>query len=832
MELSLQVLHSRVRTSKQHYMRVIFHIEYHTSDTLHIHFESGASHAMHRTEGGKWSIALDIAEGDKYYYQVYDAAGQCLRTESHLHSIEQGDGEMEIFDRWYDSEGERPFYSTLFTESVFRRTEPAPEVTEGDIIIEVEATQIRSDEEVALVGAHPLLGGWDTTKALKLSDWAAPLWRIAIPRQTMGSEYKFIVREAPSGSLKFYEQGDNRVVPHTHSGRAIVRGLRLKSDREPWRGAGVAIPVFSLRSIRGWGCGDFHDLKAMADWAAGVGMSIIQVLPVNDTTSSGTWRDSYPYNAISSFALHPIYINPYEVIKVCNRYATPDIRQQMNEVLNSCAKRGAELNALPKVDYEATVQLKEKFLRKIYSLCGATVLASRSFQQFFKQSREWLLPYAVFCSLRDRHSADKRQWGSLNSYDASLAEQYAHKENESVGYYYFAQYLLDRELSQAREYAHKRGVTLKGDIPIGVSPTSVDVWCAPHLYNLSASAGAPPDAFAEDGQNWGFPTYNWARMREDGYAWWCARLKKMARYFDAYRIDHILGFFRIWEVPRTMKSAILGYFNPSMPYTEQEIASFGFEFDAELHTSNEENPKDVLFVHYPYGEGYTPRIEGYRTTMYSALSDAQQAAYMRLHEDFYYHRHNDFWHENAMRRLPALMQATDMLTCGEDLGMIPACVPNVMASESILALEIERMPKQMGVAFGDTRRYPYLSVAATSTHDMSTIRGWWQEDEALTQHYWSDVLHNSGSAPAECSGASAHRIIEREMLSSSILAILPLQDWLAIDEKLRFADANAERINIPADPNHYWRWRMHLSLEQLLLEEEFNASVKELVALR
>ena len=832
MEPSLQVLRSRVRTSKPHCMRVIFHIEYHTLDTLYILFEGGASHAMHRVEGGQWHITLEASAGDKYRYEVRNTVGQSLRLESRQHCVKQAEGEVEIFDRWYDSAGERPFYSTLFTESVFRRTEPSEAVTEGEIILEVEATQIRSNEEVALVGSHPLLGEWDTAKALKLSDCAAPLWRIAVPRQTAGSEYKFIVRDAVSGSLKFYEKGDNRIIPHTQCEQAIVRGLRLNSDRELWRGAGVAIPVFSLRSKRGWGCGDFYDLRAMADWAARVGMSIIQVLPVNDTTSSGSWRDSYPYNAVSSFALHPIYINPYEVIKVCNRYVSPDIRQQMTEVLEACAERGAKINALPAVDYEAAAQLKEEFLRKIYALCGDAILASRSFKQFFKQSEEWLLPYAVFCTLREKHSAEKAKWGDLSTYDVAASKQYADKEAACVGYYYFAQYLLDRQLAQARDYAHRKGVTLKGDIPIGVSPTSVDVWCAPHLYNLSASAGAPPDAFAEEGQNWGFPTYNWARMREDGYAWWCARLRKMARYFDAYRIDHILGFFRIWEVPRPMKSAILGYFNPSKPYTEQEIASLGFDFDAEKHTSNAKNPKDVLFVRYPYAEGYTPRIEGYKTEMYAALNEEQQAAYMRLHEDFYYHRHNDFWRENAMRRLPALMQATDMLTCGEDLGMIPACVPDVMTSESILALEIERMPKQMGVAIGDTRHYPYLSVAATSTHDMSTIRGWWQEDAALTQCYWQEVLHNDGSAPAECSGTTAQRIIEREMLSNSMLAILPLQDWLAIDEALRLRDANAERINIPADPNHYWRWRMHLPLEQLLAEEEFNARVKELVALR
>ena len=306
----------------------------------------------------------------------------------------------------------------------------------------------------------------------------------------------------------------------------------------------------------------------------------------------------------------------------------------------------------------------------------------------------------------------------------------------------------------------------------------------------------------------------------------------MARYFDAYRIDHILGFFRIWEVPRSEHSAILGYFNPSKPLSEEEISAAGFTFDAIQHTTNAENPKDVLFIRYPYADGYTPRIEGYKTDMFLRLSPEQQSAYMHLHEEFFYRRHNEFWCENAMRRLPALMQSSRMLTCGDDLGMIPACVPEVMAQERILSLEIERMPKQMGVAFGDTRHYPYLSVAATSTHDMSTIRGWWREDAALTQRYWSEVLRNAGTAERECSGQTAERIIEREMLSGSMFAILPLQDWLAIDEQLRHQDPDAERINIPADPNHYWRYRMHLTLEQLSSEQEFNKRVRLLVALR
>ena len=815
-------------------MRVTFRIQYYTDNVLHIRPERGAARSMHRISEGEWQATLELSQGSTYRYEEHTLQGEIIRTESRPHLIESSPSQVELFDQWYDSSDNEPFYSSLFTESVFRR--PAPQKTislgQGQILLEVEAAQIRTTEQVAIVGAHPLLGRWDTRQALTLNDANAPLWRITLPREVMGSEYKFVIIDSATYSLKCYETGENRLIPTSQSECAMVRGLRLRDERNRWRGAGVAIPVFSLRSDKDWGVGEFSDLKAMADWAAEVGMSIIQVLPVNDTTTSGTWHDSYPYNAISSFALHPLYISPGEVVKSCCRYADPATRQMLREVLEKYSVQGARLNKEPQLNYEASYRLKQRFLREIYALCGEKILASRGFIRFYKQSQEWLLPYAVFCTLRDKHSAEKQKWGELENYDPSLATQYAQHKAKRVGYYYFVQYMLDAQLTDVRNYAHSKGVTLKGDIPIGVAPTSVDVWCATHLFNLSASAGAPPDAFAEEGQNWGFPTYNWARMREDGYAWWCARLRKMARYFDAYRIDHILGFFRIWEVPRSEHSAILGYFNPSKPLSEEEISAAGFTFDAIQHTTNAENPKDVLFIRYPYADGYTPRIEGYKTDMFLRLSPEQQSAYMHLHEEFFYRRHNEFWRENAMRRLPALMQSSRMLTCGEDLGMIPACVPEVMAQERILSLEIERMPKQMGLAFGDTRHYPYLSVAATSTHDMSTIRGWWREDAALTQRYWSEVLRNAGTAERECSGQTAERIIEREMLSGAMFAILPLQDWLAIDEHLRHQDPDAERINIPADPNHYWRYRMHLTLEQLRSEQEFNKRVRSLVALR
>ena len=819
-------------------MNIRFCIEYFAAEcqTLHICFSNGTTLAMQAGGNGLWSVSSKVQSGVTYHYELRNDSSEIIRKEALSHTLPRITKSATIYDCWWDTPAEQPFYSSLFTDVVLRRKKRERKhliPTEGSILLEVEAPSLLPDEHLAIVGGCSVLGGWDCHKAVRMNDAETPTWRIKLPLEVIGSEYKFIVTDA-EGELKRYEAGKNRIIPFTDSATTIIRGLRLRTgdDDMRWRGAGVAIPVFSLRSKKSWGVGEFSDLKLMAQWAKSVGMSVIQVLPVNDTSSSFTWHDSYPYNAISSFALHPLYLGAHAATECCKASTGGSTDEQLHALLEKYAAKAEKLNALATVDYDKCIRLKMSFLKSLFKLCGKQVLASKQFIGFLIESEEWLIPYATYCALRDSYSTtDFRKWDVLSTYNKEEAYDYALKHKKEVGFYCFVQYLLDAELRNVRNYAHTLGVALKGDIPIGVSPTSVDVWCAPELYNTTMSAGAPPDAFAEEGQNWGFPTYNWAKMAEDGYDWWRRRLQKMARYFDAYRIDHILGFFRIWEVPRKAQSAILGHFYPSMPYTAEQIKALGLDINqSECDSANYTNP-DTLFVAYPEG-GYVPRIEGYKTQSFKLLSKQEQQAYMQLHEEFFYQRHNDFWRACAMRRLPALMATTKMLTCGEDLGMIPACVPDVMQQEGILSLEIERMPKQIGVSFGDTKAYPYLSVTATSTHDMSNIRSWWREDSNLAQHYWNDVLHLSGVAEKECSGSTARLIIERQMLSNSILAILPLQDWLATDESLRQADPESERINIPANPNHYWRYRMHLTLEQLLAAKEFNINIRELVAMR
>lgn len=576
-------------------------------------------------------------------------------------------------------------------------------------------------------------------------------------------------------------------------------------DRAGFRGAGTAIPVFALRSNDGFGVGEFYDLKQMADWAAMTGQTVLQLLPINDTTMTHEWMDSYPYNANSTFALHPQFINlPAAGVKVTAAYK----------------KQRAELNALQKIDYVKVNAAKTKLLKAVFAGPeGEKVIASENYRDFFAANAHWLLPYAVFCALRDENGTpDFSKWGPYAKYSLKKAKEYYAAHKAEVDYHCFVQYHLDKQLKEVCAYAHGKGVVFKGDLPIGISRTSVDAWCHPDLFNMDSQCGAPPDAFAVDGQNWGFPTYNWDKMAEDNYAWWKSRLGKMAEYFDAFRIDHILGFFRIWEIPVPEKSGLMGHFSPAMPYTMQEIADRGLAVDG-------------LFLEDPHHKGlWHPRINARDTEAFKKLNDWQKWSFNELYDDFFYRRHNEFWKHQAMRKLPELLGSTGMLACGEDLGMIPACVPEVMDAQKILSLEIQRMPKDPAQTFAIPSQYPYMSVCTTSTHDMSPLRAWWEEeDRGLIQRYYNEVLGRGGEAPAECTPEICEQIIAQHLASPAMFTILPLQDWLGMSAELRYAEPAEERINVPAICPYYWRYRMHLTLENLLSQKDFNDKVKRMV---
>ncbi len=664
--------------------------------------------------------------------------------------------------------------------------------------------------KVVLVGEGDQLGNWQPASGVEMLCEKLPYWYIpSALKVSEGTNYKFVLLEGED--VVAWESGDNRMWIDANKDLGEFRGL---PDFRP-RMAGIVMPVFSLRGEGCEGIGDFTALGDFAQWASMAGMRVVQTLPVNDTTITHTWKDSYPYNAISTYALHPLYIRVSEI----------DSSADVSELV--------ALNGLETVDYDRVDALKWTLFRELYERRGGETLCCSEYNDFYNANKYWLKSYAVFSYLRDKfQTSDHSSWDEPYNYYYKELEERVIKENyKEVALYFFLQFHADKQLKAARNKARSCGVVFKGDIPIGVSLNSVEVWKEPHLFNVNGQTGAPPDDFAVEGQNWGFPTYDWYAMSKDNYRWWKQRFEKMADYFDMYRVDHILGFFRIWEIQKPQKSGLMGHFVPALPFSADELRSWGFPMWEERYLGVDDNDPNTLFVrdHSCYSM-YHPRISAQFTQRYNEVLDGyEKDRFNAIYNHYFYHRHNDFWAGKALAKLPELIDATSMLCCAEDLGMIPNCVEWVLGQLQIASLEIQRMPKDPHCLFSNTAYYPYQSVAATSTHDMNPIRAWWREDRGLTQRYYNDIMCWGGEAPVDASGEICRWIVEAHLHSPSMAAILPWQDYLAMDEGLRKPDAESERVNVPSNPDNYWNYRMHLSIEQLEKATDFNATLSELV---
>ena len=773
----------------------------------------GKRYPLAYTSDGIWEgeiARLNIGKAAEYCYEVV-RDGQTVRTEWKKHSLVLPEGvdakTVTVYDRWNDRPADAPFYSSAFTNAIFGR--PAAKAAKApkgaNVVLRVAAPTVRPNEVLALAGSGKSLKDWG--KVIPFDASRYPVWTLSL-NVTEAFAYKLLIADKDTLAPVAWEDGENRWFAALPQKDEVVveADLQVRFSGRDWKGAGTAIPVFSLRTEDDFGVGEFYDLKKMVDWAAATGQSILQLLPINDTTMLHTWEDSYPYNPNSTFALHPQFLHlPAAGVKVDAAYK----------------ELQAELNSLEQIDYERVNNAKLELLHKAFDKTFKKLSATAEYQAFVEKNAHWLLPYAAFCVLRDLNGTpDFSQWKGYAKYSKKKVAAFCEEHKAEVDFWCFVQYHLDLQLSEVCKYAHSRGVVFKGDLPIGISRTSVDAWLYPELFHMDSQAGAPPDAFSADGQNWGFPTYNWEKMAEDGYAWWKSRLAKMSEYFDAFRIDHILGFFRIWEIPLWTRSGLNGYFNPALPYPAHELQSQGFDV----------NNFD-LFMEDPRKTGhYHPKIGAKSTQGYMWLDAYRRAAFDRLYEDFFYRRNNEFWKEKAMQKLPALLDSTGMLACGEDLGMIPATVPQVMADLRILSLEIQRMPKSVEETFAHPANYPYLSVCTTSTHDMNPVRAWWEEDRQVTEQFWQMILGNHGEAPYFCEPWICRQILEQHLWSPAMLTVLPLQDWLSMDGALRRLNPNDERINVPANSRHYWRYRMHLTVEQLAAAKEFNETLTGMIA--
>ena len=857
---------------------------------------------MRTVNGREWTcnLKLDLQKGTyiDYYYSVVRGEDNVVRREwqTQPHRLEinalRGDN-IIVYDHWIDIPEDSYLYSSAFTDCIRRRKTTPVALSDYPVTarLKVRAPQLSGKQKLMIVGNESSLGAWDVRKAVNMYEHNYNEWIIDVDVTKLKSNifyFKFIAVDVFDHANVIWEDRDNRRIelPDMKEGNVIV--YELDEAFFPIyniRCAGTQVPVFSLRSKTSFGVGDFGDLKKMIDWIAMTQQRVLQLLPINDTTTTHTWTDSYPYSSISIFALHPQYadLNALPQIKDDNE------RKKFEELR-------LELNALPQIDYERVNDAKTEYLGIIYKQEGKKVLATAEFKKFFAESEHWLVPYAQYCHLREKYgTADFNKWPDHKLFDETERSTLSNPRSaayKDVAFYYYVQFILNKQMAEAHDYARSKGVVLKGDIPIGVNRHGADVWQEPRYFNLNGQAGAPPDDFSVNGQNWGLPTYNWDEMIKDGCRWWIHRFANMAKFFDAYRIDHVLGFFRIWEIPIESVHGLLGQFSPALGMTREEIEAYGLHFQEELFTEpfitdwviermfgeragmvrdtylepshdgryrmketyNTQRKieaafadatdqdalnlrdglyalaSDVLFVRdHRDPNKFHPRISVQFDFIYESLYDSDKYLFNKIYNDYYYHRNNQFWYREAMNKLPKVVEATRMLVCAEDLGMVPDCVAWVMEELKILSLEIQSMPKDPNVRFGVLSNNPYRSVCTISSHDTPTMRQWWDEDWQRTQDYYNNVLCKYGAAPHPLPGWLARDIISRHLLCPSMLCILALQDWLAIDENIRLADQDRERINVPSNPRHYWRYRMHINIEDLIAGHDFNQNVTDLI---
>ena len=860
-------------------------------------WEPALAKEMNYKGDGNWQLELEVTtpvDNIEYRYFLSISDKQIFEEWEKNHQVFFiGPAERyTLYDYWQVRPANLAFYSSAFTKSLFAHPCNTHErvVKSGKrLTIKISVPRVEKDQRVAITGNQACLGNWHPDKALILSCDTFPVWHIDLDASeiTYPLEYKFLICDDHQQPL-YWEEDENRILnlpPQEVGETAIVSGLYFRDNLPLWRCAGTVIPVFSLRSEQSFGVGDLGDLHLLVDWAKKTRQRIIQVLPMNDTTTTHTWADSYPYSAISIYALHPLYISLSHLGSLVDAEKATFFKQ-----------RQEELNALDILDYEQALKYKMEYCRDFFKQEGKALMATPAYKEFFAQSKSWLMPYAAYSYLRDTyHTSDFSQWKEYSVYDKNSIRELCSETSDAypeISFLYFLQYVLHTQFKAVSDYARKNGIVLKGDLPIGVSRTSVEAWMEPGYFNMDGQAGAPPDDFSVNGQNWMFPTYNWDRMEKDNFSWWKKRFRKLEDYFDCFRIDHILGFFRIWEVPLDYVQGLCGHFNPALPLTRNEIEQYGLDFnEARLttpHINREFLPElfgsqteevigtflaqssshhfvlkpfcntqrkvealfagktdeaslrikkglfaianEVLFLRDPREpDKFHPRISASQSYMYRELSASDQYAFDQLYWHFFYHRHNDFWKAQAFNRLTPLVSSTSMLVCGEDLGMIPESVPDVMNKLQILSLEIERMPKTSQREFTDMYNLPYHSVCTTSTHDMAPLRSWWKEDPVKTQRYYNNVLGQEGDAPEACTAEIATQIIANHLAANSMLAILPLQDWMAMDDGVKRQNDEAERINIPSEPNHYWGYRMHIPLEKLMQADRLNDTIAELI---
>lgn len=756
---------------------------------------------MMASEGdGLWSMTIPLSVVQlsllKYRYAVC-RDGQILRIEAPVgHRIsltDQSRGGVTtilIADRWIDPSPwhrwlETPLASALgFSDQSLQPVLSFP-ISEGSHVgFYVDRP---FDGPVRIVGSDTSLGAWEPDHA---QDMTPAAYGYVLSDLSIGSawEYKYALRT--SDGVWHWEDGGNRILsaddnlsydcvisieesPHFETvGRTEITPLE-----------GTVAPLFALRTGRSYGIGDLGDAVDFVSWLSSIGHSVYQMLPFYDTTFDYTARDSYPYNAITTYGLHPLYLD----VRSLPFYAE-------SEELRTWEMRAEVLNKSDRIQYEEVLQLKYEVMDACFVKWWAHGGSDdEDFCDFWEAEREQLLPYCLFCTLRD--ALRGKVVAGYPAFESAMVEWIDHgtvlgaDARGEVMKHAFRQYYLDKQMRHLRAHAEEVGVMLKGDLPIGVSRDSVDVWQNPDLFHPEVNAGAPPDSFSKTGQNWGFPTYNWERMAEDNYAWWQMRLQSMSRYLHALRIDHVLGFFRIWSIPAEDGDPISGHYVPAIGYPSDDIRGL-----------------EPFFVCDAEGM-YHPMLRPEGAGLFSSLTTSEKERLLWLRDSYYYDRNESLWRQTAIGRLSAILSASKMLICAEDLGLLPRSIKEVLSGLELLSLEVLRMPKHAGHDFVYPSDVPELSVMTTSTHDTSSLRAWWYTLSEEQQTQIASIYHLTENTPAS--------LIQALRRVPSTMLILPLVDWCTLTGYGDTVVPEDEQINFPEIRHHIWNYRMYGKISDL-----------------
>lgn len=647
---------------------------------------------------------------------------------------------------------------------------------------------------------------------------------------------------------------------------------------------GIVVPISALYTKDCPSCGDFLALKDLADFCEKAGFSIVQLLPVNDT---GT--QSSPYSGLSAFALHPLFIRIN---------ALPEFAAAMkgNKAFATAYKAfEKELGYKKRFDYDAVLGEKTKLLHLLFNYIEKKnskdeAEANKLNKELakFVRSNQWIIPYAVFKNIKDENmQASWKSWDeSIQklSYDQIKLKWQNKAKKSSHDFFVWCQLRASEQFKEGAESLRAKKIILKGDIPILMNEDSVDCWTYPEFFRQELRAGSPPDGGNPMGQNWGFPTYDWDRLEADEFTWWKDRIKTSAQYYDAFRIDHILGFFRIWASKENETTAYLGHTIPYADFTRKTLNELGFDDDRikwisephiptgtienitwnhdeatavlekvcdrvkteELWTFKKEidGDKEIYAMNFFEDEGKNNAVknalaEKWRdrsliqikkdrfikvyafenSTAWKTLSGEEQEKLRKLFEEIEV-KENKLWEKQATTTLSAIVHASDMIPCAEDLGVNLPVMPEVLKKLDILSLKVIRWTRQWdkpGQPYIPFTDYPELSVATTSVHDSSTLRQWWnQEKDSVWAFINSVECENKPDGNSAFTPEIAEFILRSLASCKSALLINPLQDYLFLEHSFYLENEDDERINIPGSVNTFnWTYRIPVTIEEM-----------------